>query len=197
SDEAIKDALDDLKTKENISLSLPVVKAVIEIESAGRGHYQNGKAKILFEGHKFWYWLDKFGKKPQDLQFGNENIIYQSWTKEKYLKGTDEYKRLEQAKKIDEKAAIYATSWGLFQILGENMEHFIKGRNYRDVHEFEQKQHESEYIHFLDFLEFIKTKKIRGKALITYISEENYGNYDWETFAYGYNGSGYKVNHYD
>src|SRR5690606_10981897 len=100
-------------------------------------------------------------------------------------------------KKIDEKAAVYATSWGLFQILGENLESFIKSRKYKDFKEFEEKQHESEYVHFLDFLSFIKTKKVRGKALANYISEERHGDYDWETFAYGYNGKGYKVNRYD
>src|SRR5690606_2592815 len=100
------------------------------------------------------------GKNPEALQAGNENIIYKSWTSKNYLKGDQEYKRLEAAKKIDHKAAIYATSWGLFQILGENLEHNIKGRGYQDVLEFEEKQHESEYYHFLDFLSFIKTKTV-------------------------------------
>ena len=201
SDEAIKDALEELKSKDNIDLSLPVVKAIIAVESAGRGHLPDGKAKILFEGHRFWHWLDKWAetpeKKPEKLKLGNEKIIYKNWTKEHYLKGSLEYQRLEAAKKINEKAAIYATSWGLFQILGENLEGNIKGRNYKDHLEFESKQHESEYYHLLDFLEFIKTKEVRGKPLIRYVSEENQGNYDWETFAYGYNGSGYKVNQYD
>lgn len=197
SEEAIKDALEELKRVDNIELSLPVVKAIVAIESAGRGHLQDGKAKILFEGHKFWNWLEKSGKDPASLQRGNENIIYKSWTNKNYLKGSGEYRRLEAAKSIDHKAAVYAASWGLFQILGENLENFIKSRNYKDVYDFEEKQHESEYNHFLDFLAFIKTKKVRGQTLIRYISEERKGNYDWDTFAYGYNGSGYKVNQYD
>jgi N-acetylmuramoyl-L-alanine amidase len=197
SDEAIKDALEELKTVDQITLSLPVVKAIISVESSGRGHLQDGKAKILFEGHKFWKWLEKAGKDPEALQRDNANIIYKNWTSKNYLKGSGEYKRLEAAKKIDEKAAIYSASWGLFQILGENLEHYIKSRSYKDVLDFEEKQHESEYYHFLDFLAFIKAKEVRGKPLIQYISEENNGNYDWKTFAYGYNGSGYEVNQYD
>lgn len=197
SDEAIKDALEELKSEDNIELSLPVVKAIVAVESAGRGHLQDGKAKILFEGHKFWKWLEKSGKNPEILQKGNENIIYKDWSNKNYLPGSGEYKRLEAAKTIDDKAAIYSASWGLFQILGENLESFISSRKYKDIYEFEKKQHESEYNHFLDFLAFIKTKQVRGKALIHYISEETKGNYDWETFAYGYNGSGYKVNQYD
>jgi N-acetylmuramoyl-L-alanine amidase len=197
SDEFIKDTLDNLKAKENILLSLPVIKAIVSVESAGRGHLPDGRPKILFEGHKFWYWLTQKGENPRSLQADHGNIIYEKWTKAHYLKGAGEYQRLEAAKKIDAKAAIYSTSWGLFQILGENLEHNIKGRNYRDALEFEEKQYESEEIHFLDFLEFIKTKTVRGKALIHYVSEANGGNYDWETFAYGYNGSGYKANQYD
>jgi N-acetylmuramoyl-L-alanine amidase len=197
SDEFIKDTLEELRTKEDISLSLPVVKAIISVESNGRGHLPDGRPKILFEGHKFWYWLEKAKKDPKALQTEFPHILYEKWTKRYYFGGASEYQRLEAAKKIDPKAAIYSTSWGLFQILGENLEHHIKGRNYKDFNDFEEKQHESEEIHFLDFLEFIKSKKVRGKALIHYVSEVNSGDYDWEAFAYGYNGSGYKANQYD
>src|SRR5690606_891408 len=152
--------------------------------------------KILFEGHKFWYWLQQFEKDPNALRSEYPHIIYEKWTKKFYLGGASEYQRLEAAKKIDYKAAIYATSWGLFQILGENLENNTKERKYSDIKEFEEKQHESEEYHFLDFLEFIKTKKVRGRPLIHYVSEASPGNYDWEAFAYGYNGSGYKANQY-
>lgn len=197
SDGGIKDALEELQGAANIQLSLPVVKAIIDLESSGRGHLPDGRAKILFEGHKFWYWLEKEGMDPASLQKGNEHILYKTWTRANYRAGAGEYERLAAAKLINEKAAIYSTSWGLFQILGENLESFIKERNYKDVHQFEEKQHQSEYYHFLDFLAFIKTKKVRGKAIIHYVSEENHGNYDWASFAYGYNGSGYAVNQYD
>jgi hypothetical protein len=196
SDMDIRIALDELEAKDNIKVSLPVIKAIVKVESAGRGHLNDGRAKILFEGHKFWYWLKKFNKDPKALSIGQEDIIYEKWTRAHYLVGAKEYDRLEKARKIDAKAAVYATSWGLFQILGENLEHNIKSRKYQSIEEFESRQHESEYFHFLDFLEFIKAKKVRGKTLIHYISEGNDGNYDWESFAYGYNGSGYKVNEY-
>ena len=192
----IRIALDELEEKDNIKVSLPVIKAIVKVESAGRGHLSDGRAKILFEGHKFWDWLKKFNKDPKALSVGNEDIIYEKWTRSHYRVGIKEYDRLEKARKIDPKAAVYATSWGLFQILGENLEHNIKSRNYQGFEDFESKQHESEYFHFLDFLAFIKIKKVRGKTLINYISEENEGNYDWESFAYGYNGSGYKANEY-
>ena len=197
SDMDIRIALEEMKDRDKIELSLPVVKAIVSVESAGRGHLKDGRAKILFEGHKLWQWLEKENMDPKLLLKGNEDILYQKWTRAHYKGGAKEYDRLEKAKKLNPKAAVYSASWGLFQILGENLTHFIKGRGYKDHEEFEAKQHESEYYHFLDFLTFIKTKKIRGKALIEYVSEQNNGNYDWESFAFGYNGSGYKQNKYD
>lgn len=197
SDMDIRIALEELKDRDKIELSLPVIKAIVTVESAGRGHLKDGRAKILFEGHKLWQWLEKENIDPKLSVKGNEDILYQKWTKAHYKGGAREYERLEKARKLNPKAAVYSASWGLFQILGENLTGFIKGRKYKDHEEFEAKQHESEYFHFLDFLEFIKTKKVRGKALIDYVSEKNNGNYDWESFAYGYNGSGYKQNKYD
>nr|MBI1230115.1 DUF3380 domain-containing protein [Cytophagales bacterium] len=197
SDMDIRQALAELKDKDKIDLSLPVVKAIVSVESAGRGHLKDGRAKILFEGHKFWQWLEKEKMDPKLSVKGNEDILYEKWTRAHYKGGTREYDRLEKAKKLHPKAAVYSASWGLFQILGENITHFIKGRGYKDHEEFEARQHESEYYHFLDFLEFIKTKKVRGTPLIDFVSENTNGNYDWERFAFGYNGSEYKVNKYD
>ncbi|WPP53523.1 N-acetylmuramidase domain-containing protein [Catalinimonas niigatensis] len=209
SDEEIEKALVYLQEETGIKLAMPVVKAIVEVESSGRGHLPDGRPKILFEGHKFWYWLKASGKDPQTFQKDYPHILYEKWTTKHYKGGTGEFTRLEEAKKLDPKAAVYAASWGLFQILGENLEHNIKGRInpkkvaegnsyfYTDFQDFEQKQAASEYYHFLDFLDFIKTKTARGKRLIEYISEDNHGNYDWATFAYGYNGRGYKENKYD
>ncbi|WKN33295.1 N-acetylmuramidase domain-containing protein [Porifericola rhodea] len=213
SDEEIEKALIKLREEEQLHLSMPVVKAIIEVESTGRGHLADGRPKILFEGHKFWYWLKQAGKSEEEIEElakDHPNILYKKWTTQHYRKGAKEYERLAEAKglKIGH-AAIYSASWGLFQILGENLAHNIKGRirpekvssgnnyYYKDAEDFEQKQEASEYYHFLDFLEFIKTKQTKGKALIDYISEDRQGDYDWASFAYGYNGRGYKTNKYD
>lgn len=210
SDEEIKQALHELKENEGIELSMPVVRAVVEVESSGKGHLPNGKPKILFEGHRFMYWLKKHGctdAELQDLQRRYPTIIYPAWTTEHYLGGEDEYQRLELARSIDSKAAVYSASWGLFQMLGGNLTHNLKGRIkkgavksdffYADHQDFERKQAVSEYYHFLDFLEFVRIKKVDSIPLIDFISEKNQGNYHWERFAFGYNGSGYKRNQYD
>ncbi|HSJ69330.1 MAG TPA: N-acetylmuramidase domain-containing protein [Anditalea sp.] len=207
-DDQLVDCLENLSKTKDIILSLPVVKAVIEVESSGRGHLKNGNAKILFEGHLFWRLLKNKGMSDDELeklQKSNKDILYKSWSREFYKGGIGEYDRLERAKKIDPKLAVYSASWGLFQVLGENFEHNIKSRigeekdQYKSWIEFEARQHEHEKYHFLDFLAFIMTKKMKGTPLVDFISEnENRdGKYDWSNFAHGYNGSGYKANRYD
>jgi hypothetical protein len=207
-DDQLKDSLENLAKTKNIILSLPVVKAVIEVESSGRGHLKNGSAKILFEGHLFWKLLKNQGmteEELENLQKSNKDILYKSWTREFYKGGIGEYDRLERAKKIDPKLAVYSASWGLFQILGENLDHNIKSRigngddQYKTWVDFEAKQHEHEKYHFLDFLAFIMTKKLKGTPLVNFISENenSNGEYNWANFAWGYNGSGYKANKYD
>ena len=218
SDEDIRKVIADMKEKENIILQFPVLKSIISIESGGRGHLSDGRTKILFEGHKFWYWLKKLGvtEDPGALVKGNEDILYEKWTRRYYKGGAGEYLRLERAMKIDKKAAIFSTSWGLFQILGENLTGYTKSRinpdlskhsddlyninitgDAEDLDDFVNKQNESEYYHLLDFLAFIKSKPLGGKHLIDYISGNDENVFNWEKFAYGYNGSGYKQNKYD
>ena len=105
---------------ENVGSEYAALKAIIDVEAEGSGFLNDGRPKILFEGHKFWYWLEEFGEDPTKLIAGNENILYKKWTRKYYLGGVNEYKRFQKAWNIHKLAAVYSTSWGLFQVLGEN-----------------------------------------------------------------------------
>lgn len=208
-DDQILEELENLaKGPKKIILTMPVIKAVISVESSGRGHLGDGRAKILFEGHLFWKNLANelkgagkseadAKKEVEELAAKHPNILYKFWTRQHYKGGVGEYERLNKAKEINPKAAVYSASWGLFQILGENLDHNIKSRNYVDFDDFEKKQHANELYHFLDFLAFIMTKSHKGKKLYEYIQGDEEANYDWASFAFGYNGQGYKANQYD
>ena len=215
-EEDYREAADTLNNAGH-KVQVAVIKAIVEVESSGAGFLDNGRAKILFEGHKFWHWLKEEGKNPSDYLFGNEDILYEKWTREHYLGGTREYERLNRAMIISQKAAIYSGSWGKFQILGENLEHFIKSRifdpnneehqknpklYYTDVMDFYKKQSESEYYHLLDFLAFITSKTVKNDGgvpvpLISFLTGDEPDSFNWGKFAYGYNGKGYKENNYD
>jgi hypothetical protein len=172
-----------LEAAEKYNLPVSTIHAVIEVESGGSGFLEDGRPKILFEGHIFWRELKKVGLNSQKLMPGNEDIIYMNWTKDHYIGGAGEYTRLDKAIKIHREAALKSASWGLFQIMGEN--YALTGD--QDIETFVKEEYASEMNQLYDFLNFITNTR-----LIKYLRVKN-----WAKFAAGYNGPGYKANKYD
>lgn len=132
-----------------LQVTVPMVKAVTEIEARGTGFLASGRPTALFERHIFYRELNKringgsdeyintlfknlhleipvSGKSKDFLKaylLNNMSNIYYPETGG-YM-GTvngveNEYKRLEKAKTIDIEAALMSASYGLFQIMGFN-----------------------------------------------------------------------------
>lgn len=173
----------DEKAIEN-GLAPASVKAVIKVESSGRGFYRDKKPTILFEGHKFWGQLLSKGFDPEEFVEGNEDIVYRIWTKRYYSRNSrKEYSRLSRAIAIDEESALKSASWGMFQIMGFN----YKSAGFETVY---------------DFVEYIKvSEKNQLEAFFTFLKKGGCFKYlesrDWAKFARCYNGSAYKKNGYD
>jgi hypothetical protein len=166
-------------------LEVPAVKAVIEIESSGKGFLKDGRPKILFEGHVFWRRLKAYKINPVPLAARHPSILYQNWTRQHYLTGTLEYKRMNEARAIHDSAALESASWGLFQIMGY---HAYK-MGFKTVQEFVRGQEKSEEEHLKAFGLFItKISPQCHKALLTH---------HWAEFAKHYNGTQYAKNQYD
>lgn len=160
------------------------LKAVQEVETGGKGGFlENKKPQILFEGHIFWKELKAIGLNPLNYLENNSNILYQKWDRTKYYGGIREWERFEKASKISFRAAIRSTSWGMFQIMGNN----YKNCGCDSVEDFYNKMCKNSFNQFVLGLEFIKRS-----GLLKYLK-----NKDWANFAKGYNGSGYKINQYD
>jgi hypothetical protein len=171
-------------------IELAAIKAVNQVESAGKGFLVSGKPKILFEGHIFWRELETRGINPNHLVSGNENVLYPKWTKKYYQGGEGEYSRLQKAISIiptshNPEAAYAAASWGCFQIMGF---HATK-LGYSSITEFVQKMNLSEREHLFALGRFLETHTAN---LIQLLKERN-----WDRFAYYYNGAEYKKNKYD
>lgn len=167
-----------------LSVSIPALKAVIEVETAGRGGFISpGKPQILFEAHIFYQELKKEKKDPDKLMKEYPNLISRRWNKSLYLGGLKEWDRLEEAKKISPDAALKSTSWGMFQVMGFNYQKC----GCSGVYEFCDKMMTSEFQQFILGLEFM-----RSGNLIQYLQKR-----DWAGFALRYNGPGYKENNYD
>lgn len=98
---------------ERLDVPVAAIKAVAEVESNGTTHWQpDGRPPILFEAH----WFGKLtGYRFNDSHPG---ISSRSWNRSLYKGGVAEYRRLEEAKALDESAALQSASWGAFQIMG-------------------------------------------------------------------------------
>jgi hypothetical protein len=178
------------------NIETAAMQAVIKVESGGAGFLANGQPKILFEGHLFWKHLANRkanGKIPEGPEYyvaDYPDIVYKNWTKQYYLGGEKEYLRLEKAILIDRDSAYLSTSWGKFQILGENFE--VCGFKGKSVLDFVEAQKRSELEQLKAFISFISNTKFKGKALLEYLQVK-----DWSSFARAYNGPAYAQNQYD
>ena len=108
--------LDFIEAANLLNCEVAAIRAVAEVESGPRGGFcPDGFPVTLFEGHIFF----KYTKGIYALN--HPTICYPRWTKEFYGKTwTDERLRLEEATKLDRRAALMSASWGRFQIMGFN-----------------------------------------------------------------------------
>lgn len=168
---------DFINAANEIGCDVAAIKAVSEVEAPGGGFLPSGKPTILFEAHIF---SAKTGHKYDNT---HPNISSRKWNKKLYLGGEKEYTRLEQAKALDENAALQSASWGKFQVMGFNYN--ICG--WKNVKNFVSDMYISEGMHLKAFIGFIKSNHL-DKHLIFH---------NWSSFALGYNGVSYKKNNYD
>ena len=167
-----------------LSVSKAALKAVVEVETGGKGGFTSpGKPAILFEAHVFYKQLKKHGVDPEKYIKSHSGIISRSWNRSLYKGGEKEWPRLNEAIGICEPAALESTSWGMFQVMGFNYP--VCGCS--GIYEFTDLMKTDEFSQFLLGIEFM-----RSKNLIQYLQKR-----DWAGFALRYNGSGYKENRYD
>ncbi len=164
-------------------LSPAAVKAVVKVESNGRGFRRDGSLKILFEGHIFWKELINVELNPNEYVRGNEDIVFKSFTRRFYATSLQE-ERFRKAKAIHTQAALKSASYGMFQVMGFN----YKTAGFDSVEAFMASLEVSEVNHLEAFFNFVKNTNGCFEAL---------QNKDWATFARIYNGSAYKTNKYD
>ena len=181
----VKITEDDYRRAANtLNVEVAAIKAVKDVETGGRGgFFALDKPAILFEGHIFWKQLRNQGIDPHAFVKGNEDILYEKWTKKYYKGGLEEYKRLERARAIHSSAADSSASWGLFQIMGFNYK--VCGCN--SIAEFVEKMSKDEGSQ-LDLFVGLLRQNGWDKYLRTL---------DWKGFAMHYNGPAYAQNKYD
>lgn len=153
------------------------VKAVQAVESAKLPFDKKDRPTILFERHLFSrFTFRRFDAHRPDIS--NPAPGGYSWPE------LDQYVRLQHAFALAAGPALRATSWGGFQILGDNfhdagcdsVEAFVRAV----CGSLEQQKQ--------TFIHSIQSSRAKLEAL---------RRKDWPTFARLYNGTNYRINHYD
>ena len=161
-------------------LQVAMLKAVLEVESAGSGFQLNEPAparpKILFEAH----WFYKLT--PKQVSKTRPDLSSRRWNRSLYKGGSAEWGRLLDAMEFDEIEALKSASYGLGQVMGFN--YIVAGCN--SIQQFIQENFAGEYWQARHMMNFIVNKGLRDELK----------RQDWSGFALGYNGKGYRQNSY-
>ena len=182
------------KAAKKLGVELSVIRAVFQTETEGQTYTKDGRIKILYERHYFSRFTH--GKYDKDRDISAPTPFKGKTHKEKgkevatpeidqYGNPSNQYRRFEKAKKLDEEAAYSSISYGSFQIMGSN----YKDAGYKSAKEFGDAMFSADEDKMLDaFTNYISANHAMRKALL---------NHDWATFARLYNGPSYKDNKYD
>lgn len=168
----------------NLGVSVAVVKALDEALSNNTGGFWAWhRPAIQFEGHIFWKELQKKGLDPKNYVKGNEDVLYEKWTKLHYKSGMAEYARYHKASKIDEFAAECATCWGAYKMMGYNYD----ACGYKDTRSF--------------VTDMIENRKKQLDIFCAYVKNTGGDSYlkelDWAGFARYYDSAQYAVDRLD
>lgn len=164
SDQAFKD------TARKLGVEEATIRAVAKIEGGSKAFYTDTNFPIVrMENHIIKRYCDN--NKLQCPDFGKNQT------------GINEWYRFKKAYDWNKKAAIYSTSFGMFQIMGFNYAYV----GWPSLESFYASMSESADEQLKAFVNFVIKKK-----LVTALK-----NHDWKAFAKGYNGATYYVLQYD
>lgn len=162
---------------EDIGCHPAVIRAICDVEAAGSGFLADRRPKLLFEAHVFW--------RLTGGRFGRSNVSSPVWDRSLYgAGGAHQYDRLEEASRLDRRAALKSASWGLFQIMGFN--HPACGHG--DIESFVAAIRTGERAHLDAFTTFCVFNGLDGELRAMPPR--------FAAFARRYNGPGHAVNAY-
>lgn len=168
-----------------LACDVAAIKAVAQVEAGAEGAFlDTGEPVILFERHKFHRYTDgRFaGARAPGLPAAVS--LLSSPKAGGYGAVGIQHRKLAAAVLLDREAALRATSWGLFQVLGDN----YAACGYDSVQRLVTAAYRGVSDHLRMFTQFIR----HDSRLVDAIRD-----HDWPGFAAIYNGPAYAINEYD
>ena len=166
---------------QDLGCDLAALQALLQVEVWGAGvsgFGRKGRVTARFEPHHFSaYTNGRFDNSHQ-------HISSKVWNWGLYPAGPDGvFIQIDEAASLDRTAALKSTSWGLGQIMGFN--HHLCG--FETPEAMVQAFRRSEKDQLDALVKFLRATDLDGKLRA----------HDWEGFARGYNGPGFKKTKYD
>lgn len=177
-----------------LGVDVATIRAVFQTETGGQTYASDGRIKILYERHYFskltYHKYDedrdiswRTGYKGKTIRVNGKDVPTPKI--DRYGNLSNQYRRFEKAKTLDEEAAYASLSYGSFQIMGNN----YKAAGYNSAKEFGEAMFHADENTMLDaFVNFVSSDPAKIKAL---------QKHNWASFARLYNGPNYKRNNYD
>lgn len=160
-----------------LGCDVPVVLAVRDVEAGPRGFGADMRPLILYEGHIF--------SKLTGHRFDKSHpqVSWPRWDKTRYFKDqAARWQQWDRAATLDRAAAIGATSFGLFQVMGFN----ARDCGWRDEESFFASMCLDEGEHLRAFVGYVIANGLADELR----------RHDWVNFALGYNGPRAAENRY-
>lgn len=172
-----------------IGVGEDVLHAIMDVEAPKSGFDAEGRPRILFEPHIFYRELGPGTKRDEAVRQG---LAYEKWKSGAYGPESGQYDRLARAILIDRSAALRSASWGRGQIMGLNCKLVGFATAESMAHAFAA----SEAAQVEAIVTFAASNKLDA-TLRRIDAKRTSTPADWQPFALGYNGSGYRANRYD
>lgn len=176
-------ALDFNRAADALGCTVAEIKAVCQVEAPLGGFQADYRPTILFERHKF-----------SEFTAGAFDRDYPDLSNRKpggYGLYSQQHDRLARAAKLDRVAALKATSWGKFQIMGFN--HVQAGFDLLQL--FINAMYRSEGAQLDAFVSYVRNDRRKHPASGRTM-RECLILHDWDGFARLYNGPSYQINNY-
>ncbi len=160
---------------DELGVGVAELVALLAVESRTCGFLPDRRPVILFERH----WFRKFTQ----ARYDGSHPHLSNATAGGYGFGAAEYRKLEEAAKLNREAALKSASWGAGQVMGFN--HALVG--WADVESFVTDMMAGEDLHLRAVAGFL-----RARDLVAPLNA-----HDWARVARIYNGAAYAKNRYD